>query len=76
MLSKNKLRVLVAFIMASTFAFTMIGLATYSHIKTLRADNKELYEALVVEDRIIKARAGDCRLLLTDPIVRRIMKAK
>lgn len=75
MLSKNKLRVLVAFFVVSAMAFTLVGLATYSYIKRIRADNVELYKALIEEDRIIRAKATGCQLLLSDPIVMRIMAA-
>lgn len=76
MLSKNKLRVLVGFVVVTLAATALVMLATYSYIKKLRADNKELYAALVVEDRIIRDRVNGCKILLDHPVVKRIMKAK
>ena len=73
MLSKNKLRVLVAFFVISISAFVLVGLATYSYVKRIRADNVELYKALIEEDRIIRDRSVSCKILLSDPIVMRIM---
>lgn len=75
MLSKNKLRVLVAFFFIAAMAFTLVGLATYSYVKRIRADNVELYKALIEEDRIIRDRSVSCKILLSDPVVMRIMAA-
>ena len=76
MLCKNKLRAFVGFIVVSTMAITLVILATYSYVKKLRADNKALYEALVVSDRVVRERVNNCKILLNDPVVKRIMKAK
>lgn len=76
MLCKNKLRVFVAFVVASVLAVALLTLAGYSYIKKLRADNKELYAALVEQQAVIKARAAACKILLSDPIVRRITRAR
>lgn len=75
MLSKNKLRVLVAFFAVSAMAFTLVGLATYSYVKRIRADNVELYKALIEEEAIIRTKSANCKIFLSDPIVMRIMAA-